>query len=756
MDDLISDFIAETREMLESIGAALLAWEAEPADITRLDAIFRFVHTVKGSCGFLNLARIEALAHAAETVLGALRSGTRQPDARLVGALLRVIDRIALLVDALDTDAEFPPVEGDQDIISALDKPDAAIAMPVDDHSASPTMRARNVRVSVDLLDTMMSEVSDLVLVRNELARFVKTARGDTPVEFALQRLSACVGDLRDTIARVRMQPVERLFAALPRLVRDTAASLGKTVDLVIAGSDVELDREMVEQLRDPLVHMVRNAIDHGIETPAERLAEGKPVRACVRVTACQNGNQIVIMIEDDGRGLDIARLRTRAIEAGLFDPRAAALLDDQALAQLVFAPGISTAAAVTAISGRGVGMDIVRAQVERLGGAITLDNRPGQGLTIEIRAPLTLSIVTVLSITAGGQVFAIPHGLIDEVFALGNGCVRIETVGTGHIATVRDESLPVVVLGALVEDEADAPTHLVVIDGGHGQRWALATGAIGDYQEVVVRPVAPIVAMAGLFAGQALPDDGRPLLVLDMMGVARLACIDSAARPQRLDTPVAEAQVALVTFATLSGERRAVRAGLVDRIADMPRHCLTAVGEQMVVTDDGAIYPVIVEGAMPTEGTVPMLSLSDGGARIGLAVSGACDLVRIPAAAITAVHGGEVAMIAGEAIPVVDGHALFAATIPMASGGDRTVAIVGGDPRWINAILAPLITAAGYRIAAVSAAADMILCCDARDYRPDGAQRVVRIAGGGGAPVADAVDRYDRAAILEALRSCR
>ncbi len=660
MDDLTGEFIAETRETLDAIGEALVTWESDPGDTARLDEIFRFVHTVKGSCGFLDLARIEALAHAAETALGDLRSGTRTSDGRLVGAILRLIDRIALLVDALDTDAEFPPIDGDLAIIAALDAPVDAVAEADADQGK---VRARNVRVAVDLLDTMMSQVSDLVLVRNDLARRVRTVRGDSAAEAALDRLSTCVADLRDSVARARMQPVERLFAALPRLVRDTAGALGKEVALVIEGSDVELDREMVELLRDPLLHMVRNAIDHGIENAADRAASGKSPCATLKVEARQSGNQIAIAITDDGRGIDCARLRTRAVDSGAIDGRTAAAMDNAAAANLIFTPGLSTADKVTAISGRGVGMDIVRANIERLGGSITLDNRPSKGLTVELRAPLTLSIVSVLSISAGGQGFAVPRAAVDEVLALRAGGVMLERVGDGLVARVRGQAIPVVSLAAQTNGGDGEPTHLVVIENGGGQRWALATDAIGDHEEVVIRPVAPIVAASGLFAGQALPDDGRPLLVLDVLGLARLARIDPT-RTEIRDAPseAPSLQRALIVFTTVRGERRAVPVSSVERIADMPRSAFTAIGGAVIVNDDGLIYSASLEEPLPDGTHIPMLRLARGSERLGLIVGEAQDLVRIAVDAVVSTILGKIAMIDGQAVPLLDPDALFEA----------------------------------------------------------------------------------------------
>jgi two-component system, chemotaxis family, sensor kinase CheA len=662
VDDLTGEFIAETRETLEAIGEALVAWEADPSETARLDEIFRFVHTVKGSCGFLDLARIEALAHAAETILGDLRDRRRTADGRLVGAMLRVIDRIALLVDALDTDAEFPPAEGDIGLIAALDAPVADVELAAGD-AGQGRGRVRSVRVAVDLLDTMMNEVSDLVLVRNDLARRVRTPRGDSPAESTLDRLSACVADLRESVAKARMQPVERLFAALPRLVRDTGAALGKEVDLVLVGSDVELDREMVEHLRDPLVHMVRNAIDHGIESPAARAAAGKPLRATLRVEACQSGNQIAITIADDGQGIDCAALRTRAVDAGLLDPRTAATTDDDEVLAFIFAPGLSTAKSVTAISGRGVGMDIVRANIERLGGTIALDSRSGKGLTVALRAPLTLSIVNVLSVSTGEQTFALPRQAVEEVLAIRPDSVTIERLGEGEIARFRGQTLPVISLATLTGASHCTPTHLLVIDGGNVGRWALATGGIGDHEEVVIRPVAPVVAASGLFAGQALPDDGRPLLILDLLGLARRALIETSGLASNVpEAALRRDKSALITFTRPGCGREAVNVGTVERIADLPRAAFKTMGDGMIVNDGGQIYGMMQGSVLPDGDMVAMLRLAHGSDRIGLIVQEVHDLVHVFSDTIASTLYGKVVLIDGVAVPLLDAKPLFEA----------------------------------------------------------------------------------------------
>ncbi|HZG45894.1 MAG TPA: ATP-binding protein, partial [Allosphingosinicella sp.] len=453
MDELINDFIAETRDMLQALGGEIVAWEAAPADRKRLDEIFRFVHTVKGNCGFFDLPRLAALSHAAEDALAEVRAGKRTPDAALVNGVLGIIDRIGELVQALET-GEALPSEDDEQLISALHAVSAPAAVEVVEAGAQPTEQRkaqRSIRLSVDLLDRMMSGVSDAVLARNELARRLREAPTDLGLEAAFDRVSACIAEIRDAITRTRMQRIDSLFAALPRMVRDISGELGRQVRLQVDGGDVELDREMIEMIRDPLTHMVRNAIDHGIEPPAERVAAGKPSGGTLTVCARQSGNQILIEVADDGRGVDGDRLVKKALANGVINAERAERLTTAQKNALMFEAGLSTAQEVTAISGRGVGMDVVRANIERIGGLIEVESKLGKGVRFTIRVPLTLTIIPALTVSACGQTFAVPRAAIEEILRAGGSSVRLEQLGDSCIATIRGRRVPLVTLASLL-----------------------------------------------------------------------------------------------------------------------------------------------------------------------------------------------------------------------------------------------------------------------------------------------------------------
>ena len=653
VDELTAEFVTETRETLERISEALLSWEADPANTAQLDEIFRFVHTVKGSCGFLDLQRIGALAHAAETALGAVRAGSRPATATLVGALLAVIDRIALLSEALESKAVVPEALTDLDLIGDIDRDDAPEA------KAAPVVvtQARSVRVAVDVLETAMTQVSDLVLARNELSRCLRDIDGDVALTAAFDRVSSAIGDIRETIARTRMQPIDRLFALLPRLARDTANTVGKSVQLRIEGSDVEIDREMIEAIRDPLTHIVRNAIDHGIENAVGRAEAGKDAIGTLTVSARQSGNQVSITVTDDGRGIDVAKLIQKAVASKILAPEKVASLTQDAALNLIFAPGLSTVDQVTEISGRGVGMDVVRANIERLGGAIAIENRPGRGLAITLRAPLTLSIMNALLVEAGNQMFAVPRAAIHEIVSVKSSTVRVEPVGAGHIAVIRGRMLSVVSLAQMLGLRNEALSHLVVVDPPGGNRFALGVALVRDHEELVVRPTAPHVAALGTYAGQSLPDNGVPILVIDTAGVAARAGIDAERRgaDSALLAPMAAERKSLLLFDGLDGMRRAIRTTAVMHIDDVEVSDFVSHDGHYFVVFDGNMLPIVLDGELPVDGRVALLRLDQHGVTVGYPVATVHDLA--PISDVSPVDGNDVdgfVLIDGRAVPLI------------------------------------------------------------------------------------------------------
>ena len=763
MDDLLQEFIAETRETLEALSGEIVAWEADPADRARLDAIFRFVHTVKGSCGFLDLPRLARLSHAAEDVLAAVRSGERIPDQNLVTAVLGIVDRIGEIVEAIDAGAGLDD-SGEDLLIAALDAGSETAAPVAPQPQAGQRVANRSVRLSTDLLDRMMSGMSDMVLARNELARRMRDQSVDPTIEAALDRLSLTVAEMRDTVTRTRMQKVDALFSALPRMVRDTAAEVGKSVQLQIEGSDVELDREMIEMMRDPLVHIIRNSIDHGIESAEERRAAGKRDVGRLIVSARQSGNQIILEIADDGRGIDTDRLVQKLTASGQSRGRDLSALSERARLDLIFEPGLSTKDEVTAISGRGVGMDVVRANIEQIGGRIDLVNTKGRGLRILIHVPLTLSIIPAIVIGIARQRFAVTRQAIEEIVHVGGDVIRVDLLGDTPAATVRDRRMPLVDLGALLGlREADpASADMLAIISTSGGSFAVAVDSVLDHEELVIKPASPAVMATGIYAGQTLPDSGSPMLLLDCAGVAAAAGINFA-RDATVDEDETVEEHDLLAdallFDDLDGRRRAVPLAIVDRVETVDAANARFTGGRMRLLLDGRIVPLAALGEIDSRAELAVLRIKDGDAEIAYAIGEAIDIVAIPPDIAPSTQPGPilgVVTIADEQIELIDPQWLLGPDAgEIVQPGAPLCLIDGQGDSWIATFLKPVLEQAGYRVATRTSDGErpaVILTTDA-EPGPSRDDRVLRLSNDrrdmGGE---DRIYRYDRAGLLAAV----
>jgi two-component system chemotaxis sensor kinase CheA len=761
MDDLLQEFIAETRETLEALSGEIVAWEADPTDRTRLDAIFRFVHTVKGSCGFLDLPRLARLSHAAEDVLAAVRSGERSPDVALVNAVLAIVDRIGEIVEAIDVGAALDDT-GEELLIAALDAGAEAFAPVAQQAPANQRIAQRSVRLATDLLDRMMSGMSDMVLARNELARRMRDQNVDPVIEAALDRLSLTVAEMRDTVTRTRMQKVDALFSALPRMVRDTAAEVGKAVQLVIEGADVELDREMIEMMRDPLVHIIRNSIDHGLESAEERRAAGKREAGRLVVSARQSGNQIILEIADDGRGIDTARLVQKLTVSGQTRGRDLSALSERAKLDLIFEPGLSTKDEVTAISGRGVGMDVVRANIEQIGGRIELVNSVGRGLRILIHVPLTLSIIPAIVIGIGGQRFAVTRQAIEEIVHVGGDTIRVDMLGDTAVATVRDRRMPLVDLGALLGlCEADpASADMLAIISASGGSFAVAVDSVLDHEELVIKPASPAVMATGIYAGQTLPDSGSPMLLLDCAGIAAEAGISFAHEALQDEDEVAQnlgPKVEALLFDDLDGRRRAVPLAIIDRVETVPADTARFTGGRMRLLVDGRIIPLAALGDLDGRSELAVLRIKDGDSEIGYAIAEPVDIITLPAdISPSAVPGAILGVftIGDEQVELIDPQWLLGPEAGEKSQPGAPLCLIDSESDgWIATFLKPVLEAAGYRVATRAEGGEqpaVILTTDA-SIMDDG--RVLCLSNDRrDIGKNDRVYRYDRAGLLAAV----
>jgi two-component system chemotaxis sensor kinase CheA len=774
MDDLISDFVAECREMIEALGGEIVAWEAAPGDRARLDSIFRFVHTVKGNCGFFDFPRLEHLSHAAEDALADVRANRRQADAPLVSAVLAIIDRIGEMISTIDAGQPIPDGD-DSDLIDALaqgaesaSSPTAAImAEGVTGKSATP----RTIRLSVELLDRVMSGVSDMVLARNELARRLREAPEDLGIGGAFERLSLIIAEMRDSITRTRMQRIENLFVALPRMVRDLSAELGKQVLVDVDGGDVELDREMIEMIRDPLTHIIRNAVDHGIEKPADRLKAGKREIGILSVSARQSGNQILIDIQDDGRGIDGQKLVEKAIASGSVDKKDAGQLSPREQLALIFEPGLSTAKEVTAISGRGVGMDVVRSNVERIGGVVEVDSKPGEGTRMTLRVPLTLTIIPALTLSIGGQHFAIPRSAIEEIVRTNGASVTREQIGGAGVATIRGRRVPEIALADILGLESSLPSDartLIVLRPAGGDLYALAVDRIDDHEELVVKPAAPAVMATGLYAGTTLADDGSPILLFDPAGLAQVGGVklemhERGARVVENQAAQNDHEVPVLLFRGLDGGRKAMRLALVDRIEEIASSTVKKSAGRLRVQLGDTILPLVgAEDAVLPEGKIRLFRLSDGESELAYAFAEVIDMASIEQDVVGADKPGEVAgvtLIGGEPAELVDAHWLFATHCATGRRSKKMpVCRLPSDDPWMQNMLRPIVEAAGYRVICEDAEekADLVIAGEHGDLPAPEGGRVIRLRSNPETVTGDSetIYRYDRAGLLMALKS--
>jgi two-component system chemotaxis sensor kinase CheA len=764
MDDLLTEFIAETREMLGALGGEIVAWEANPADRARLDTIFRFVHTVKGNCGFFDFPRLEALSHAAEDALADVRAGRRMADRRLVDAVLAVLDRIGAMIDEIEQGNAHG--EGDDArLIAALtgdaDEADMPAAAPIAGaQPPSSIAEQRTIRLPVELIDQVMSGVSEMVLARNDLARRMQAMGGDSGLEAPFSRLSALLSEVRDAITRTRMRRIEGLFATFPRLVRDLSAELGKQVFVEIENGEVELDREMIELIRDPMVHIIRNAVDHGVETPAERLATGKREAGMLTVSARQSGNTIHIGVMDDGRGIDVDRLAAKALAAGIRTEEQIAAMSREEKIELIYEPGLSTAEAVTAISGRGVGMDVVRANIEKFGGTLEIESLPGEGTRFMIRVPLTLSILPSVTVEAGGQTFAVPRSYIEEIVSTAGGNLEFAEVGERRFVTFRGQRLACVSLGHELglSDTSEEASLFMILRLGWGDLYALAVDRIFDHHELVIKPLSPGIMQCGLFVGCTQLDDGTPVLVLDVAAIGYGAGI-----PRELHRPSAAAVVSasgvrealrVVLLRGLDGQRRAIAMDTVDQVERAPANAVRRPGPLAQVVLGEEILPLAgtSEGAELPE-LLTVLRLCDGDRRIAYAAREVLEIAAMTGE-LSPVEGqpglAGVTLIDGEPVELVDCHALFS-QLSRASAAPLACRLAGDDG-WMRSFLGPIIEAAGYRIAADDEPADIAFIGPDQSGAGPRIRKAIRLSDQPGKAGDESIYRYDRAALMAAL----
>ncbi len=538
--DILQEFLIESAENLERLDHEMVELERRPQDRELLASIFRVIHTIKGTCGFFGYKRLEAVAHIAENILNELRNGTRDLDTPLASLLLAAVDAIKKILGSIEANQTEGEVF-EQELLHDLEQawkcpgdvappPPVAPAPPTAPQGAEPPVpQAREqethstLRVDVGLLDRLMNLVGELVLTRNQVLQF-NAAHEDTVLNGITHRLNLITAELQERVMKTRMQPISRIFNQFPRVVRDLATSLNKQITLEMVGAETELDRTLVDAIKDPLTHIVRNSCDHGIEPPEERIRQGKPAGGRLLLRAFHEGGQVNIEIADDGAGIDPQRVRAKTVERGIMTEEQASRLSDREAVNLVFLPGFSTAQAVTKVSGRGVGMDVVRTHIEGIGGTVDLLSRPGEGTTLLIRIPLTLAIVPGLLVNAGGERFVIPQLNLHELIRLEGEAARaaIEYVHATPVLRRRNVLLPLADLCHVLRlPERRHPDEInIVVVQVDGRCFGLVVDAINDTEEIVVKPLWQQLKSLNCYAGATIMGDGGIALILDVGGI--------------------------------------------------------------------------------------------------------------------------------------------------------------------------------------------------------------------------------------------
>jgi two-component system chemotaxis sensor kinase CheA len=568
--EIIREFLIESIENLARVDREMVELEQHPRNLDLLASVFRTVHTIKGTCGFLGFPRLEALSHAAEGILSDLRKGQRELDGPLTTLLLETMDIIKRILLSIENNGgEGPEVEGDLlrrleraaakqsdetpaasaaiEVAPAPSAPSppttpsptapAAPSQPVSEDSGAtrPTSVAdTTLRVDIDVLDRLMDLVGELVLTRNQVLAY-NSAQDDSELSGMSQRLNMITAKLQEGVMKTRMQPISVIWNKLPRVIRDLAAALHKEIVVEMEGADTELDRAIIEAIKDPLTHIVRNSCDHGIEKPEDRLRRGKAASGRISLRAFHEGGQVNIVISDDGSGIDPQKVKAKALERGLINAQQAERLSDRDAVNLVFLPGFSTAQAVTSISGRGVGMDVVRTHIDRIGGTVDLLSKPGEGATVRVKIPLTLAIVPGLMVEAGAERFIIPQASLHELIRLEGDAVqtRIEHIHTTPVYRLRDVLVPLVDLSQILKltpQRAAGEISIVMLAAGE-ERFGLIVDSIGDTQEIVVKPLGQQLKGVDCYAGATIMGDGRIALILDVPGLAARAGVHAASQ---------------------------------------------------------------------------------------------------------------------------------------------------------------------------------------------------------------------------------
>ena len=810
MDEILRDFLTESGESLTVIDGELVRLETDPDNADVLQRIFRLVHTIKGTCGFIGLPRLERVAHAAENVLGLFRDGQIPVTPGAVTLIFESLDRIKDILSGIEQ-FEAEPAGDDAELIQRLDLvatqgilaeardldqarvpaepgpmpllevPDASLpveadaggadvpdaGLPVASSLPANAPRAvdagvanQSIRVNVDVIEQLIVTVSELVLTRNQLLEMVRHTH-DSEFKVPLQRLSNVTAELQESVMKTRMQPIGSAWSKLPRIVRDLANDLGKKIDLQMHGAETELDRQVLELIKDPLTHMVRNSADHGLEGPAERRAAGKPEQGVINLRAFHEGGHIIVEIADDGRGLALDKIKAKALANGIVTESELSRMSEAQVQRFIFHAGLSTASQVTNVSGRGVGMDVVRSNIELIGGSIDLKSREGHGTCFTIKIPLTMAIISALIVGVSGMRFAIPQICVRELVRTSDSSdTKIECINRTSVLRLRDRLLPLVRLsevlgvgGAAGEDPTGA---YIVVAQAAGQTFGIVVDTVFDTGEIVVKPVCSVLKDISIFSGNTILGDGSVIMILDPNGIAAAVSGEVGTRSASGEgagsaSNDTEQKQSLLLFRAGSQETKAVLLGSVTRLEMVDVNRIERSDGRHVLQYRGSLMPVVTSlaGSLSGEGSQPILVFSESEQTVGVAVDEILDIVDASLKfELSASSPGIVgtAVVKGKATEVVD-IAFHVSEVfqcwfarPSSGRSRRSILLVDDSP-FFRTMVSPLLMAAGYEVTeASSAEAALKLMSDGRPF--DLILSDITMPGMDGAQLAAAVKR--------------
>jgi two-component system chemotaxis sensor kinase CheA len=729
-EEIIKEFLIESYENLDRLDQDLVVLEKDPSNRDTLASVFRTIHTIKGTSGFLAFNKLEKVAHVGESLLARLRDGLLELNPQITTALLAMVDVVRQMLKNI----EATGMEGERDdreLIAALTqllepregmRPELVFSgsgpeseseefspersayeaaqsnlgiLPVEEQESvefqatpnieessadvrtakhedhpdkaavqqsprGPSASDSTIRVDVGLLDRLMNRVGELVLLRNQIVQHTY-ATEDSQLLGASQRLNLLTTELQESVMKTRMQPIGNIWSKFPRTVRDVAMTCGKQARVEMEGKETELDKTIIEAIKDPLTHLVRNAVDHGIEAPEVRQAMGKPVEGRLSLRAFHEGGQVNIEITDDGAGLDFQRIKNKAVQKGLISAEQASRISEREISNLIFLPGLSTAEKVTNVSGRGVGMDVVKTNIEKIGGTVDLQSRPGQGSTVRMKIPLTLAIIPALIVSTSGDRYAIPQVNLLELVCLEGEQVRtgVESVNGCPVYRLRGRLLPLVYLSRELHTETDAVQHgangpierkeldsesvNIVVLCADDRQFGLVVDEINDTEEIVVKPLSKQLKTINTYAGATIMGDGNVALILDVMGLAQRAKvvgeIHHRAVAEMTENEIGKADEqgqhnALLLIQHGEAGRMAIDLSQVARLEEFPRDSVEVAADREVVQYRGQIMPLLrVSEALGSHqqndaASLQVVVYSDQGRSVGLVVDRILDIV--------------------------------------------------------------------------------------------------------------------------------